>query len=258
MQNCVTPELAQLSAEPALADADDPIEQNFSVDQQSPPRVNQQYLQPLKHGKQHSKHRLGGMHGQSSHHQPNGNKSYLSSSLTDADPVELRQMSMSPSMSITKMNPNHIPQQNHSMASSGHSMLNPLKMMGNGSANSLLKTANNGYQNMMMMNGGGGHKRPKGARGGMMQQSMMGGQHRKSAMDPMMAAANGFGPQSGAGTSSMSAKIMACAAMASQQMTRNGLGSHAFGLPQQMGNRKMGGKFGELFAVSTFAFFANP
>lgn len=229
LQNCITPE-DQLLAEPV---PEDPIEQ-MPVEQSSS-RLNH-YHQPMKHGK-HSKHQLG----MQSSHQFNGNNSYLPSTLSDADPVELHQMS--PSMSITKMNPN-IPQ-HHNMASSGHSMLNSLKM-GNGSSNSLLKTATNGYP-MMMMNGGG-QKRSKGARAGMMQPSM--GHHHRKSIDPMMAAANGFGQQS-VGTSSMSAKIMACAAMASQQMTRSG----AFGLPPQM-NRK-GNKFGELFGFvgNCFLFF---
>lgn len=214
LQNCVTPE-DQLLAE----SADNPAVEQTSVDQ-SPSRVN--HFQPMKHGK-HSKHHQN-LHAQSSHHN-NGNNSYLPSTLTEADPVELQQMS--PSMSITKMNPN-IPQQSN-LVQSGHSMLSSSRM-GNGPSNSLLKTATNGYP-MMTMNGGG--LRRQKVRGGMIP-SM--GHHRKS-MESMMSAGNeAFGHPSSA-TSSMSAKIMACAAMASQQMTRNG----AFTLPPQISRKN--GKF---------------
>lgn len=183
----------------------------------------------MKHGK-HSKHPHN-LHAQSSHHN-NGNNSYLPSTISEADPVELHQMS--PSMSITKMNPN-IPQQSN-LVQSGHSMLSSSKM-GNGPSNSLLKTASNGYP-MMSMNGGG--LRRQKVRGGMIPPTM--GHHRKS-MESMMAAGNEAFGQHPSATSSMSAKIMACAAMASQQMTRNG----AFTLPPQMGRKS--GKFGECFVL---------
>lgn len=103
---------------------------------------------------------------------------------------------------------------------------------GNGQSNSLLKTAANGYP-MMMMNGGA--VRQQKVRAGMMPPM---GHHRKS-MESMMSSGNeAFGQH---GSSSMSAKIMACAAMASQQMTRNG----AFTLPPQISRKN--GKFGKSF-----------